>query len=205
MVGGGVILEPQGRWERWGVLVLFIVTCLVTVGGIAAVFANRPQPATFTIMPPPPTVTPAPTPTAMPVVVYVTGEVVQPNQLLTLSAGSRVSDVVTTAGGFTSEADIAKVNLAAIIQDGQQVHIPAVGEIVVVTPAQSTGGLIDINTATTDQLTELPGIGPALAARIIAYREENGAFKSLDDLDLVSGIGPSIIANIGDLVTFGGF
>jgi len=200
-------VETQKRWERWGFLGVFVVMCLVTIGGIVAVLISRPKPVTFTIMPPQPTVTPAPTGTPLPVVVYVTGEVAQPNQVLTLAAGSRVSDVVTAAGGFTSEADVAKVNLAGVIQDGQQIHIPELGAIITVTlPVVSMGGgLIDVNSATAEQLAELPGIGPALAERIIAYREQNGAFKSLDDLDLVSGIGPSIISNIGNLVTFGGF
>lgn len=204
--------EPLGRWERWGVLGLFVITCLLTVGGIISVLTNRPERATFEIIPPQPTGTAAPTATLPPIVVYITGEVVTANQVVTLPVGSRISDAVDAAGGFTTEADVSKVNLATLLQDGQQIHIPALGEVVIAPTASSdqetpviTGGLLDVNSATVEQLSQLPGIGPALAQRIIDYREQNGLFKSLDDLDLVSGIGPSIISNIRDMVTFGGF
>lgn len=196
--------EPS-RWERWGLIGAFVVTCLFTLGGIVAVLANRPQPVTFVIEPPPPTVTPMPTATPAPVVVYVTGAVARPNQMVTLAAGSRVADAVQAVGGFAVNADLGGLNLAAVVRDGQQIHVPMVGEVL--TSDVRDGGfsvsLIDVNTADVDTLVELPGIGPALAGRIVAYREANGPFRSLADLDKVSGIGPSILAQIEALVTFG--
>lgn len=201
--------EPLGRFERWGLMGAFALACLLTIGGILAVLSNRPSPVTFTIVPPAPTDTPPPTGTPSPVVVYVTGEVLQPNQLLTLPVGSRISDVVTSAGGFTEQADVEQVNLASVVRDGQQIHIPALGEMFAVPTGMSDATvfdeLVDMNTATVEQLSELPGIGPALAQRIVDYRNANGPFKSFDDLDLVSGIGASIITNLRERVTFSGF
>jgi competence protein ComEA len=196
--------EPS-RWERWGLIGAFVVTCLFTVGGIAAVLSNRPQPVTFVIEPPPPTVTPVPTATPAPVVVYVTGAVARPNQMVTLAAGSRVGDVVQAVGGFAADADLSSVNLAAVVRDGQQIHVSILGEApaLAVVGGGVSAGLIDVNTADVDTLVRLPGIGPALAGRIVAYREANGPFGSMADLDKVSGIGPSILAQIEGMVTFG--
>ncbi|MCU0463240.1 MAG: ComEA family DNA-binding protein [Anaerolineae bacterium] len=195
--------EPESRWERWGLIGAFVMACLITVAGIAAIFANQPQPVTFTINPPPPTVTPGPTATPAPVVVYITGAVQQPNQLLTMPPGSRVADVIEAVGGFTDAADMARINIAGFVQDGQQIHVPAVDEVFEVVEESMGVSLIDVNSAEIDELTQLPGVGPALAERIIAYRQANGRFTSLEDLDAVSGIGEAMLGELEGRVIFG--
>jgi competence protein ComEA len=117
-----------------------------------------------------------------------------------LPLGARLVDAVFAAGGLTADADNSSVNLARELSDGEQVIVFKVGEQG--SEGTSTqGGLVSINRAGDKQLEELPGIGPALAARIIAWREANGGFKSKNDLLKVSGIGESILAGFIDLIT----
>lgn len=194
-------------------IMVFLVVVLALVGGAFLLLSTRPQPVQITINPPIPTmtnepsVTPAPTateaPTATPapVTVYVTGAVAHPEQLFTLPPGSRVQDAIDAAGGLTDNADLERVNLAAILSDGDQIHVPE-KNVEVVLPTTSGGQIVHINTATAEELDTLPGVGPSLAAAIIAYRDTNGAFTSLDDLDLVEGVGPALLENIKDLVVF---
>lgn len=152
----------------------------------------------------------APTPSEL-VVVDVVGQVHTPG-LVTLPAGSRVFDAVAAAGGATEGAELGAINLARPVVDGEQVRVPAPGEVVA-PPAQPAGapavpggapaggGLVNLNTADEATLDTLPGIGPALAARIVAWRTDNGPFASVDELDEVSGIGPAMLAKVRDLVT----
>lgn len=130
--------------------------------------------------------------------VHIVGEVVSPG-MYQLPVGSRLVDAVFAAGGLTTQADNASVNLAREIADGEQIIVFAVGDIQ--NSSVSTGGLVSINRATEQQLQELPGIGPALSARIVAWRDANGGFKSKEDLLKVSGIGDSIFAGFVDLIT----
>jgi competence protein ComEA len=164
--------------------------------------ATRPQPVQITINPPQPTFTPEPTATREPIVVYVTGEVNQPETTVTLPYGSRVQDALDAAGGVTENADMTGVNVAALLRDGDQIHVPAIGaeETVLATP--SGGEIIFINRATAEELDALPGVGPALAEAIVAYREENGPFTSMEDLDAVEGIGPGLLADLDGLISF---
>lgn len=130
------------------------------------------------------------------VVVHVAGAVATPG-LYTLDAGARVADAVAAAGGGEEDADLEAVNLARVVVDGEQVHIPALGEAVsVAAQAGGPAAPININAADAATLEDLPGVGPVLAARIVAYRDRNGPFASVDALDGVSGIGPTVLEEI---------
>jgi competence protein ComEA len=138
------------------------------------------------------------------VVVDVAGAV-QRGGVYRLPAGSRVTDAVRAAGGLGTTADVDAVNLAAVVADGQRIYIPRVGEpapvAVPVAVPSTAAGPVDLNTATIDQLDRLPGVGPSTAAAIIAHRQQNGPFRSVDDLAAVKGIGPAKVAALRGLVT----
>ena len=133
------------------------------------------------------------------VVVDVTGAVVRPG-LVRLAAGSRVADAVTAAGGMTADAAPAGLNQARVVADGEQVRVPRVGEppppaTLLPTPSGPAAGPpaapVDLNRAAAADLDTLPGVGPATAAAIIAWRQENGGFRRVEDLLEVPGIGPA--------------
>lgn len=134
------------------------------------------------------------------VFVHVSGAVAAPG-LYVLDQGARVVDAVAAAGGFAAEADHAAVNLARPVSDGEQLHVPAVGA----GPAPATespgDGRVNLNTADTAALDTLPRIGPAMAARIIEWRDANGRFTSVEDLLSVPGIGDKMLEALRDLVT----
>lgn len=116
--------------------------------------------------------------------------------------GDRVKNAIAKAGGITEEANLDALNLAAKLIDGQKVYVPKVGENI---PAEilgssSTGIPVNLNSATCRQLEELPGIGEVIAQRIVDYRTEHGAFKSIDGLLEVEGIGPKKFESIKDKV-----
>jgi competence protein ComEA len=147
-------------------------------------------------------------------VVQIAGAVTRPG-VFHLAVGARVGDLVGLAGGLSAEADADRIDLAAPLVDGALVYIPRRGELGAPGPvvdggapsgagtggsggaAGSTGSaVIDLNSATADQLDSLPGVGPTTAAAIITYRHQHGAFRSVDDLADVSGIGPAKLAQI---------
>jgi competence protein ComEA len=135
-------------------------------------------------------------------VVDVVGAVRRPG-LVRLREGSRVADAIAHAGGLARRAERAGVNFAAPVSDGQQVLVPQRGAVAAgagAGPASSAGGPVSLSSATAEQLDALPGVGPVTAEKIVAYRQQHGAFRSVDELDAISGIGPSRIADLRGLV-----
>ena len=141
-------------------------------------------------------------PDAQKLSVYMSGAVAQPG-VYEVAAGSRVIDAVDAAGGLAQGARPETVNLARRLQDGEHVHIPGEGDPTNAPDQAQAGGegasqLVNINTAGESELEALPGIGPATARKIVAEREANGAFSSVDDLSRVSGIGAKKIEGLRD-------
>lgn len=189
--------EPR-RW-RWHVSPRVGVTLAVVAAilGALVVWAPRPSPSA--------SLTPAveesaeamATDLAVPdVSVHVAGAVRTPG-VYTLPAGSRVTDAIDAAGGAEQEAVTDAVNLARTLVDGEQVRVPAQGEVAAQGAVSGTGR-INVNTATATQLEGLPGVGPVLAQRIVAYREKNGPFASVESLESVTGVGPAIVSGLAD-------
>ncbi|MGX5695254.1 ComEA family DNA-binding protein [Agromyces soli] len=139
------------------------------------------------------------------VLVHVLGAVVQPG-LVELRPGARVVDAIAAAGGLAADADQAGVNLARPVADGEQLVVPRIGETPPAGASGSAGtagagdGLVHLNTADAAELDTLPRIGPALAGRIIDWREANGGFTSVDQLLEVAGIGDAVFAGLAELV-----
>jgi competence protein ComEA len=135
------------------------------------------------------------------VFVHVSGSVVAPG-LYVLEAGARVVDAVAAAGGFAPGADEAAVNLARPLSDGEQLVVPVIGATGDAGAAAPPGdGRVNLNTADATQLDTLPRIGPAMADRIIQWRDANGRFTSVEDLLAVPGIGDKMLEALRDLVT----
>lgn len=138
------------------------------------------------------------------VIAHAAGAVVHPG-VYKLAAGARVTDLIDAAGGPAPDADVDRLNLAAVVVDGQRVYVPRVGEVVTaadsVIGTDQPAGPLNLNIATLAQLEALPGVGPATAKAIIDERERRGGFGSVDDLLDVRGIGPAKLDAIRDLVT----
>ena len=132
------------------------------------------------------------------VLVHVVGEVAEPG-LVELPAGARVAEAVEAAGGASRKADLAALNLARPVEDGEQVHVPRRGEQAGAAPTAADPRL-DLNSADAASLEALPGIGPVLAERILAWRAEHGRFRSVEELQEVAGIGPKLFAQLAPLV-----
>ena len=200
-------LSSLSRGELAGLIAVLVLT----LGG-AGLWYARSLPKPVTIGAPPPSVgavgapvgtSASPSPAA--IIVDVAGEVKKPG-VYEFTDGQRVIDALNAAGGPKHDANLAALNLAAPLADGSQVLVPAT--VAATAPGSSSGSttsggttLINVNTADAIQLQELPGIGEVLSAAIVKYREDNGPFASVDQLDEVSGIGPATLENIRDLVT----
>ena len=174
-----------------------VVLLLVALGCAVVVAALAPRGTTAVASP-----TAAPTAVATSAIyVHVLGAVVRPG-LYALREGDRAVDAVAAAGGFADDADQAQLNLARFVTDGEQIVVPVVGAA----PPVSGGGAnvpgkVNINTADAAALETLPRVGPAMSARIIAWRETNGRFTAVEDLMSVSGIGDKTFEALRDLVT----
>lgn len=147
------------------------------------------------------------------IIVHITGEI-EKRGILELPVGARIADAITAAGGATDNADLDQVNLAYELQDGQKIYIPSKEDkeiayitsksgdnVIVGENSQGVNQKVNINQAGQEELQELPGIGPALAMQIIQYRNTNGKFSKIEDLQNVKGIGDAKFNNIKEYVT----
>jgi competence protein ComEA len=198
--------------KRWLYPLLWI---LLGTGLSAAFFliSSPPRGTAVQLLPPP---TPAP------VIVDVHGAVHNPG-VYALPQNCRVKDAIDAAGGMTAETDRDAVNLAAKLKDGDKLTVPAIGSPEVeaeqklpspiqpeseaverttgLDAASPTGGFVNINTATAEALTQLPGIGPATADKIVAYRESHGLFQNIEEIMDVPGIGSGKFEAMKDQIT----
>lgn len=133
------------------------------------------------------------------IVVHVCGAVCEPG-VLALETGARAVDAIALAGGMTEEADTDYLNLAAVLQDGEKLYVPTREETLLWQEEQVKAVFVNINTATSEELCTLPGIGESRAADIVAYREKNGAFACKEDIMKVDGIKESLFAKIEELI-----
>ncbi|QHF24042.1 hypothetical protein GTU73_08480 [Rathayibacter sp. VKM Ac-2804] len=208
----GLLRRPRRARSRWRIgagaaMVLVIAAAVVAVllagtrasgrtevlapaGGAGAAAGPSGAPASAGA-------TGSPAPSSSPgevLYVHVAGAVAAPGLYL-LDPGARVADALAAAGGFTEAAERAAVNLARRLVDGEQILVPERGVAALpggtgpAAAAGTTGGIVSLSTATAAQLEELPEIGPATAAKIVAYREEHGPFTSVDQLLEVPGVG----------------
>lgn len=187
-------------------LAMLLLFVLVLAGTVWVL--RRPEPVAIAFTTP----TPRPTPTIVLILVDVRGAVNKPG-VYSLPAGSRVQDVLALAGDVTGEAEVGRLNFARKLSDGEQIYISTRAEAtqtLSITPGrgdrQPTAtrtpiGKININTATLEQLDLLPGIGPAIGQRIIDYRTQNGSFAKIEDVKKVRGIGDALFEQIKDLIT----
>ncbi|WP_370872148.1 helix-hairpin-helix domain-containing protein [Spirilliplanes yamanashiensis] len=194
---------------RRGVKALAAVAAVVVL--VAAFLAWRARPDTEPVPPPPPAAAvdtpaaPVTTPAAE-VVVAVAGKVRKPG-LVRLPPGSRVADAIAAAGGPTPGVDISLLNPARKVVDGELIAVgitPPPGVAAGPAPgggAPAAGGLVNLNSATQADLETLPGVGPVLAKRILAHRDQKGGFRAVSDLRSVDGIGDSRYEQLKDLVT----
>lgn len=133
--------------------------------------------------------------------VHICGEVIKPG-VYQMPEGSRVYELLALAGGATADGVPDAVNLADVLADGERIVIPTEEEVYLIKePNGAETGLINLNTATLQQLMTLPGIGEAKAADIIRYRESNGAFKDISDIMKISGIKDALFQKIQSLIT----
>ncbi|MFZ5916797.1 MAG: helix-hairpin-helix domain-containing protein [Chloroflexota bacterium] len=205
--------------ERYRGYILIVLVCLILIGG-AFILVQRPTPepiaiATVSILEP--TSTPSPTlvPTPAPLRVYVSGAVRQPD-VYVLPPGSIVKDALQAAGGPADAADLNRVNLALALYDQQHIYIPRQDEATPAAPLPGSepppvtvsgnetanlSGPINLNTATIEQLDALPGIGPAIAQRIVDYRQANGPFATPEDIMNVKGIGQATFEKLQNQIT----
>jgi competence protein ComEA len=224
---------PALRW-RVGLPVAVLIAALAVLGGVwfwVQVAAGEPQTVPLSDVSPQqygpagdaespgqgtdraePSGVPAGSSQTGTVVVHVAGAVAVPG-VVQLPAGSRVHQAIAEAGGATPSADLDRLNLAAVLADGQKLYVPLPGESL---PAEFPGsaaagqdpgtgtaagaGKVNLNTASVEELDALPKVGPVLAQRIVDWRKEHGPFKSVEELDAVDGVGPKMLETLLPLV-----
>ena len=184
--------------------VVTVIALILVLGAGALMTLARARPSMVRVLDK--SVSSSSEPTARTLTVHVAGAVNSPG-LYRLNEGSGVADALGRAGGPAQGAVLDDINLAARLTDGEKVMVPrqavpADGNAAEATAAtgSTSSSRVNINTASEAQLDVLPGVGPALAARIVQYRDKNGPFSSVDELDNVSGIGPSKLDSLKDLV-----
>ena len=205
---------PSGLPPRRSITLkhLWVVGALLLCAvGVAVTALARSAATEVPMAPPTVAVSPAaaaPSPSPLPVVrVHVAGEVLRPG-VVTLTQGAIVLDAISAAGGLAPGADPAQLNLAAPVSDGMQVIIGSLaeprGDINGASAPAPAGGAgpaaLDLNSATAEELETLPGVGPVMASAIVAWREENGRFTAVEELQEVSGIGPKTFEKLRALV-----
>lgn len=203
-------LDPGGPGAR-ALVAVAVVAVLLVAGWL---WLSRPQPQPISMTSPaaaaPRLTTEGAAPSAMSspttVVVQVAGKVRHPG-VVTLPAGSRVTDAITAAGGLVPGADTGTLNLARRVTDGEQILVAVPGAPAPPAPAAGPAGAaptpgapLDLNSATLEQLQELPGLGPVFAQRIIDYRTQHGGFRTVQELRQISGIGTHRFAQLQPLV-----
>ena len=182
---------------------LIAAGCLALLLFLGSKLLARPQSSAGLA---PPVAPPTETAAAPAVVVVDVVGAVRRAGLYRLQQGARIADAVARAGGATAKADLALINLAAPLADGEQVVVPKRGAAAAAPSAgggsagAASSGPIHLSTATLEQLDSLPGIGPVTAQKILDYRQKHGAFTSVDELDAVPGIGPARLEQLKDLV-----
>ena len=193
---------------------LAVVVVVTLAGGAVWYVRSLPRPIDVVRRPgavgvAQPVAAPAVTPSPSSILVHVAGKVRRPG-VYEFREGDRVIDAIDAAGGARGDAALDELNLAAPLTDGSQVLVPGrsaaapapIGEGSTTSgAADATTAKINVNTADAAELEELPGIGEVLSQAIVDYRVENGPFSSVDELEDVSGIGPSILEDVRDLVS----
>jgi competence protein ComEA len=183
--------------KPWWAVAFAIIGSLLAAG-LLFLTVQQPRGRPVTLRPPP---------TTAPIMVHVTGAVLSPG-LYSLPVGSRVMQAIEAAGGLASGANPESINLANLLEDGQQVYIPASSEgaperssEIPIVDSESPGDRVDINTASQQELETLPEIGAVIAQAIIDYRLAQGNFASIEDIQNVDGIGPAIYDRIKTMIT----
>lgn len=179
-----------------GYIIVFLLGLIVS-GGLNLLL-HRPAPSNIRIIPA------TPTPVKATIHVHVSGAVAVP-AVYELPAHSLVRDAIQAAGGHTPDADLNQINLARQLRDEEQIFVPGgiMDEVEPGRPGDRTSlidGKLNLNTATREQLEELPGIGPSLARSIVEYRMDNGSFRTTEELKNVHGIGDTTYERIKEAV-----
>jgi competence protein ComEA len=193
--------------KSWKAILIGVFFGLLSIGFVLLI-TRPPRGAPIQLKPPP---------TPSPLIVHVTGAVVEPG-IYTLALGARVQDAIDAAGGNSPNADLEAINLAAFVEDGEQLWVPtkkmanpephsgATSTVIpnlnneAQPPNQEVHVLININMASIPELESLPGIGPDKAEKIVAYRTEHGPFERIEEIENVSGIGPVTFEKIKALI-----